>query len=435
MERVMGRQVNEKNLSTREARKLLPIRNEPYWRNEGEGQHIGYYRGKRVAKWVARYRIPGSSGGYHKITLGMADDRPGIEADGNKLFDWKQAKLAALNWFRQMDEADGIKFGPYTVSAALDDYMKSFTGKDRVNTQRRIDVLIKPSLGNYQASKLTTALIKSWHNTRAATPARLRTSAGSAMLKARPLITEEDKRKRRSTANRDLTVLKAALNVAYQNGRIATDDAWRRVKPFPNVERPKLRYLNDDEVRRLVEACEPPFRQIVQATLLTGARYQELARARVRDFDTIAGTLWIPDAKANRPRVCYLGHEGKALFTAMSNTKSSDDLLLPRDDGAQWNNSQQIRRIGLACHHAGINPPATFHDLRRTYGARLALNGVPMAVIAEALGQADERITRRHYAHLSPNYVAEQVRKHSAGMGIVPMEENITQISKIRKSA
>ena len=60
-----------------------------------------------------------------------------------------------------------------------------------------------------------------------------------------------------------------------------------------------------------------------------------------------------------------------------------------------------------------------FHDLRRTYGARLALRGVPMAVIAEALGHADERITRRHYAHLSKSYVAETVRGAVAGLGIV----------------
>jgi intergrase/recombinase len=49
----------------------------------------------------------------------------------------------------------------------------------------------------------------------------------------------------------------------------------------------------------------------------------------------------------------------------------------------------------------------------------MALRGVPMAVIAEALGQADERITRRHYAHLSKSYVADIVRNAVARLGIV----------------
>jgi hypothetical protein len=49
-----------------------------------------------------------------------------------------------------------------------------------------------------------------------------------------------------------------------------------------------------------------------------------------------------------------------------------------------------------------------------------------MAVIAEALGHADERITRRHYAHLSPSYVADTVRRTAAGLGIVARDNIIS---------
>lgn len=58
--------------------------------------------------------------------------------------------------------------------------------------------------------------------------------------------------------------------------------------------------------------------------------------------------------------------------------------------------------------------PAGFHILRHTYASTLAMAGVPLGVIAEALGHADERITRKHYAHLSPSYVRDAVR---AGLG------------------
>ena len=51
-----------------------------------------------------------------------------------------------------------------------------------------------------------------------------------------------------------------------------------------------------------------------------------------------------------------------------------------------------------------------------------------MAVIAEALGHADERITRKHYAHLSPSYVADTVRQTVAGLGIVATD-NVAAIS------
>jgi integrase len=62
---------------------------------------------------------------------------------------------------------------------------------------------------------------------------------------------------------------------------------------------------------------------------------------------------------------------------------------------------------------------AGFHILRHTYGSRLAMAGVPMAVIAEALGHADERITRKHYAHLAPSYVRDAVRNGLGSLGIV----------------
>lgn len=51
-----------------------------------------------------------------------------------------------------------------------------------------------------------------------------------------------------------------------------------------------------------------------------------------------------------------------------------------------------------------------------------------MAVIAEALGHADERITRRHYAHLSPSYVADTVRQTVVGLGIVERDNLVALV-------
>jgi integrase len=68
-------------------------------------------------------------------------------------------------------------------------------------------------------------------------------------------------------------MLKAALNRAYQAGRVPSDHAWRRVKPFPKIEEAVVRYLTADEAKRLVNACQPEFRRLVQAAILTGCRY------------------------------------------------------------------------------------------------------------------------------------------------------------------
>jgi hypothetical protein len=42
-----------------------------------------------------------------------------------------------------------------------------------------------------------------------------------------------------------------------------------------------------------------------------------------------------------------------------------------------------------------------------------------MGVVAAQLGHSDTRMTERHYAHLSPSYVAETVRQSFGMLGIV----------------
>lgn len=388
-----------------------------------EGHHLGYYRGKSVTKWVSRHRPPGRPGGYNKTTLGEADDN--ADADGVRVLDFRQAQEKAREWLRAVEGGVAVK-ASYTVGDVLDDYLSAFAGKDIANTRRRIEQFIRPFLGSTKLSRLTATQVRDFHLDRANTPARLRSKKGKDQ-QFRPLDSDEAKRKRKATANRDLTVLKAALNFAYKEGRIATDQAWRSVKPFKRVDGARLRYLKDDEARRLVNAAGPEFRPIVQASLLTGARWGELRNVRVGDVDLQSATVRLTETKSGQPRDCYLESEGLALFTRHTAGKCADQLVFPAPDGRRWSDAMQARRMVDACDAGKVDPRASFHDLRRTYGARLARAGVPMSVIAQALGHADERITRRHYAHLSPSYVSQTVREHASGLGIVGLDNVVSQ--------
>ncbi|MBA3562950.1 MAG: tyrosine-type recombinase/integrase [Gammaproteobacteria bacterium] len=73
-----------------------------------------------------------------------------------------------------------------------------------------------------------------------------------------------------------------------------------------------------------------------------------------------------------------------------------------------------------ASARAGLEPPATFHTLRHTYGSLLALRGVPLQVIAAAMGHADTRMTARHYAHMQPDFVAATIRANLPSFGPLP---------------
>lgn len=82
-----------------------------------------------------------------------------------------------------------------------------------------------------------------------------------------------------------MTVLKAALNYAFREGKVGADEPWRKVKPFREADSAVVRYLNAQECRRIVNACASEFRSIVQGALVTGCRYGELCRMAVSDFN------------------------------------------------------------------------------------------------------------------------------------------------------
>jgi hypothetical protein len=71
----------------------------------------------------------------------------------------------------------------------------------------------------------------------------------------------------RFTANRILTVLKAILNKAFHDELVDDNVAWRRVKPFENVEQAKIRFLTEVECKRLINAARPDFRELLKSAL------------------------------------------------------------------------------------------------------------------------------------------------------------------------
>jgi integrase len=204
-------------------------------------------------------------------------------------------------------------------------------------------------------------------------------------------------------------MLKAALNRAFHADRIASDNAWRKVRPFKRVDEADIRHISVIECRRLVNACLADFRKLVQAPLLTGCRYSELTRLRCDGFNSDSGTLAIRLAKGKLRHV-VLTDEGLDVFQEWTAGRLRSDLVFLRVDGKPWGPSHQKRPLDEASSRTGISPAVGVHILRHTYASHLAMKGVPMGVIAAQLGHADTRMTEKHYAHLSPNYVAQTIR-------------------------
>jgi integrase len=308
------------------------------------------------------------------------------------------------------------------VADAMAEYFKAYErrgGRAVYETKRAIETHILPELGSIPVAKLTARKIADWHHGLAEKRARVRTKPGQKQNYREAATGPDAIRMRRATANRILTVLKAALNHAWKAGRVASDDAWRRVKQFVAVETAVVSYLAEIECARLVNACEPEFRDLVRGGLLTGCRYSELASMRVGDFNADAGVITVRESKAGKPRHVVLTEEGQQLFARLIAGKLGSDPIFTHAGGRVWGRSHQLRPMREACRRASIKPEISFHVLRHTYGSALAMRGVPMGVIAEQLGHADTRMTEKHYAHLAPSYVADTIRAHFPTLGII----------------
>lgn len=426
----MAARIRDPRLENREARLKLRPRKEPYWRSIHRGLAVGYYRsnaGRGGAWWVRAHK----QGGFQRHSLAIADDF--AEADGREILSYQQATRRAIELAdRTNGLGERLKDVDLTVSDILADYFVWYEAHRKIGgykeSKRMADAHIIPSLGSRRATNLTTKELRRWHEKLATAPARIR---GKSITRKVDPQDSDGMRKRRATANRILTVLKAALNHAHELGSLPSADAWRRVKPFRGVDSPKVRYLTESQCGRLLEACPADLHALVRGALSTGARLGELTNLRVADFDAQAGTITIREAKGGQSRHVPLTNDGCRFFTAATSGKSNDNLIFTRSDRSPWTKGHQVRPLRRACATADINPPIGFHVLRHTYGSLLAAKGVPLQVIAKALGHADTRMTERHYAHLSDDYIKKMLREHLPSFGKVDHHETENHIATL----
>jgi integrase len=340
------------------------------------------------------------------------------------VLDYWQAQEHARRWGQrqQLVAAGAVRAGPYSVADAVEDYLLEIAAEKKPaavqGAKYVFEAWILPDLGSIQVEKLTTDQLNRWRNKVAIAPKRVRRKRFADKPATRETPDDDDARRaRKASTNRILTMLKAALNRAFHADRVSSDTAWRKVKPFKRVDEAVVRYLSAAEARRLVSACAEDFRSMVQAALLTGCRYSELARLKCGDFNSDSGTLAIRLSKGAIRHV-VLTDEAKMCFANWTADHGTSENVFVRADGKIWGNSQQKRPLDAASEQAGICPAVNFHILRHTHASYLAMSGVPMGVVAAQLGHADTRMTEKHYAHLAPSYVAQVIRANFPVLGI-----------------
>lgn len=406
-----------KSLTTREARRRLKRQHPPHWSRVHRGLILGWRRHATPSgTWYVRWL--GEEGKYHQDRLGVADDDPKGEADGEHILNYQQALERAL----KLDKSDeqGKPAAHFTVWDAcqywLDDYKGRTSHGCYVEAGSRLRLRVKDSwlsrLELNNGGGLKKRHLTRWiHEVAQANPVR----------RGKELDYDHDDpeavRKRRASTKKTWNLLRAALNFAYSEDKAKSPDAWRRLKfPFKNVDAPKVQVLDVATVKLVIRNCDPEFRPVLEGVMATGARYGELIAMRVGDYLPDGAAVQLRTTKNAKPRTVPLTADGVNLFERLTAGRKRDDLMFAREDGSEWRPGHQARRMRAACERAGVEPIG-IHILRHAYGGLLAKAGVPLQVIAVAMGHRDSRMTERHYAHLAESHVADTIREKMPSFG------------------
>jgi hypothetical protein len=227
-------------IDTRTARGGLTHRKAPYWHVLERGLAIGYHRPQSGAgAWWVRALIEGK---HRMAALGTADDAEGVGMN------WSQAQAKAREWRAQGKPKHKE---PLTVAMTVERYVAHLRAHKGEHTARetagRLRKHFLPVFGDRLLADLTADDLRTWLN-------RLVVDGD-----------EDERRRSQDTANRLLAMVKAACNLAFENGKVTNDQAWRRVKAFKAVGEARKVILSESEIQRLVDACPSGLRELVAA--------------------------------------------------------------------------------------------------------------------------------------------------------------------------
>jgi integrase len=218
----------------------------------------------------------------------------------------------------------------------------------------------------------------------------------------------------------------ATLSALFTFAR-APRRAWATSNPCDGLELPavsdatEIRFLTLDEVDALVANARPGMFQAIDRAMfltaaMTGLRKGELIALRWRDVDWTAsrirvrqnyvrGEFGTPKSKRSTrsvPMADEVAGELERLFQ-QSQCQDDDDLVFAHPHtGGPIPKANVTRRMRAALKAAKLDTSHCFHDLRHTFGTRMAAAGTPMRTLQEWMGHRD-LATTQIYADYAPS--------------------------------
>jgi integrase len=247
----------------------------------------------------------------------------------------------------------------------------------------------------------------------------------------------------RSTVNRDLTMLRAALNKAVEWGVIDVNPL-DGVKPYKRADNERVRWLSPDEEKRLTAALderenklrrerksgnewraarhEDPLPEIgddefanhlkpmVLLARNTGLRFTEMSRLKWTDVNLGEKpilTAHAANTKDDKTRSVPLNKTALATLRQWkAQQEKTAGFVFANADGTRI---KKLRNSWIAVLEKAEISDFRWHDLRHDFASKLVTAGVDLNTVRELMGHASIDMTLR-YAHLAPDRLATAVK-------------------------
>jgi integrase len=206
--------------------------------------------------------------------------------------------------------------------------------------------------------------------------------------------------------------LSACLDYARRKKR------WIEKNPVSDVDAPpvspgRIRWLADDERRRLLEACDksgnPDLALVVRIALASGARQAEILHLRWRMVDLARQCAFLPTSKNGEPRVMPLPGKITTELRRRNKVRNlASDLVFPSPENP--NRPRNVWQAWDVARKAAKLPDFRFHDLRHTAATEMLRAKVDSRIVATVLGHRSLNMMRR-YAHVAPELVVDAAKR------------------------
>ncbi|MFX0201861.1 MAG: tyrosine-type recombinase/integrase [Candidatus Hodarchaeota archaeon] len=334
----------------------------------------------RKTKYPGIYKI----GSNYYIDYYAPDGKRHREVVGPLLADAVKKKADIKDQMRRGKYFAERKKFTTTFDELVEKYQELKKDRKYFQTEGKFIEIFKKFFGGKLLSQITPLDIHQFKSKRKGTP------------------TWHGKERSDATVNRELACLRHIFNMGVE-WDLMEENPFPRKRFLFRENNKRTRYLTEEEIQKLLDACSPHLKPIVITALYTGLRKGEILKLRWEDVNLDEGLIYIRENKANRLQIKEMNDDLLLLFASLP---VKGKYVFHDRDGKPFKDIKTAFKTAL--RRSRIKD-FRFHDLRHTSCSYLMMRGAVPQAVQEHAGHKSVSMTMR-YSHLSPRYRRQSVQ-------------------------